>query len=190
MKTKILFANLLGLQIKDMQHSMALGQVFSQIDKNNINSFYEFCKMNKHKYKKEIRGTMLINLYDDFIVYKNNLMLPYKQSERFSDTLIRKLSYVINDIEFIISNEYLIKDSKIVFKGLFSWDIYKDTKPFTKAEKNALNGLGTASYVIESYRTGAIKDDLIDLYMQRYVADKKNKALSTGEKKVFGILKK
>ena len=175
METKILFANLLGLKLKDMQHSAALVQVFFEIQANDINAFYGFCKKNKHRYERELRGTMLISLYHDFLKSKEEMLLPHKKAEGFSDTLIEKLSQVVHDVDFILNNGFLVKDMRIVFKGVFTWGVYQDNKPFTKSEKNALYGLGKAQYVISAYKDNTLRQELLDLYLKKYLQNIKKK---------------
>jgi len=57
-------------------------------------------------------------------------------------------------------------------------------KFFTEKELKALQGIGSVIYIIESSRQNTLEDQLIDLFLGKYIAKSKYTALTDNQKRV------
>ena len=171
----IRIANTMGLDISNAQHSVAIKEaIYGIVD---TEAFLEFCKDKKNSIDYETKTEKLMTLSG-----------MYKKTYCSSSTSLRSSYLFFKNIFHIKLNRLEnIVDEKSVAFSMIAID---GEKFFTQKELNALQGIGSISYIIECSRTNTLQEQLQDLFLGKFVAKSRYEALGDNKKKVLGMINK
>ncbi len=104
-----------------------------------------------------------IILTNKYLKMEESVTLPHDTAKAFSKQLSHKVKQTRN----------IVEDKNIVFSMLK----VDGEKFFTDKELKALQGIGSVVYIIESSRQNTLEEQLIDLFLGKYIAKSNYTAL-------------
>ncbi len=111
-----------------------------------------------------------IILTNKYLKMEESVTLPHDTAKSFSKQLAHKVKQTRN----------IVEEKNIVFSMLR----IDGEKFFTDKELKALQGIGSIIYIIESSRQNTLEEQLIDLFLGKYIAKSKYTALTDNQKKI------
>ena len=161
-------ANTMGLDINNAQHSVAITEALYGIE--DVNSFLEFCVDKKNGIDYETKTEKLMTLSTMYKKLQERSKLPHDTAKSFS----KQLSYKVEQTRNIV------EDKNIAF-SMISVD---GIKFFTEKELKALQGIGSIVYIIESSRNHTLEEQLMDLFLGKFIAKSKYEALTNNQQRM------
>lgn len=170
-------ANALGLDTKNAQHSVAIDEALIGID--NTNAFYEFCVDKKDGITYATKPERLMALSIRYKKLQENAKLPHDTAVAFSGQLAHKVEMV----------RVMVKNEIEVGRG----GVFKAIKTdghtyFSKQELSALKELGSEGYVIELCEQSKLEEEIIRLFLSKYIKKSQYASLTEGQKKMQKLL--
>jgi len=165
-------SSLMGLDTKSMQHSVAITEALHNIE--NTEAFYQFLEDKKSSIEYETKPERLLTLSRMYKKLQEKAKLPNDQAKQFSKNLAHKVEQSRNIIE-----EKSINFSMLSVDG---------KKFFTQKEINALKGIGSIIYIIESSRNHTLEDQLMNLFLKKYMAKSEYNSLTNNQTKVKRLM--
>ncbi len=150
-------ANVMGLDIKNAQHSVAIDEALFGIE--DPEAFLEFCRQQKEGIEYQTKTERLDTLATRYRKNIEDAKIPHDTANKFSDNLAEKVhiakSFIKNQIE--LGNPRPFSTLRV------------DGKPyFTQKELTALTKLGSISYLMHLADTSELKQKLRDLFIARH----------------------
>ena len=161
-------ANSMGLDISNAQHSVAITEAIHGVEDKE--AFYHYLSDKKSSIEYETKPERLLTLSRMYKKIQENIKLPHDIANAFSKQLAHKVKQTRN----------IVEEKNIVFSMLK----VDGEKFFTEKELKALQGIGSVIYIIESSRQNTLEDQLIDLFLGKYIAKSKYTALTDNQKRV------
>lgn len=170
-------ANLIGLDINNAQHSVAIDEALIGID--DTESFYEYMRDKKDGIEYATKPEKLISLSHSYKKLQNEALLPHTTAKNFSVQLSEK----VESARVFLKNEIEIGNDKPFSRLKVDGDSY-----FTEKELAALSEIGTSRYLIELAERDELRNKLIDLFLSKFQAKAKYETLTNNQKKVKALI--
>jgi len=170
---RLKLANVMGMDIDNAQHGVGIADALNGIEEPA--AFIEYCRDKKNGIEYENRIEKLDTLATMYKKIQENIKLPHDTAKAFSKQLSHKVKQTRN----------IVEDKNIVFSMLK----VDGEKFFTEKELKALQGIGSVIYIIESSRQNTLEEQLIDLFLGKYIAKSKYTALTDNQKRVKQLVK-
>ena len=138
----------------------------------NLVTYREYIRDNLNHVDMEFKTGFqkFIVLTNKYLKMEESVTLPHDTAKAFSKQLSHKVKQTRN----------IVEEKNIVFSMLR----IDGEKFFTEKELKALQGIGSIVYIIESSRNGTLEDELVDLFLGKYIAKSKYTALTDNQKRV------
>jgi len=172
-------SNLMGLDSKSAQHGVAITEALHGIE--DTEAFYQFLEDKKNGIEYETKPERLLTLSRMYKRLQANAKLPHETAMNFSKQLTLKVeqarTHIKNQIE--LGNEKPFSTTG---------NPNGEGKFFTDKEIKALSGLGSSRAIVELCEQHKLEDNLMQLFLGRYVAKSKYEALTSNQTKVKHLL--
>ena len=169
--------NLMGLDSKSSQHGVAVTEALHGIE--DTESFYQLLSDKKNGIEYETKPERLLTLSRMYKKLQEKAKLPHETAMNFSKQLTHKVeqarTYIKNQIE---------QGNERPFSSL----TVDGHKFFTDKELKALSGLGRSSVIVELSEQHKLEDNLMQLFLSKYIAKSKYEALTDRQKQTKHLL--
>lgn len=170
-------ANIMGLDINNAQHSVAIDE--SLIGIEDQEAFLEYCRDHKEGIQYSTKPERLDAIATRYKKMQETAGLPHDLADSFSSALIEKVQnarvYIKNEIEVGTDKPF----SRLKIDG---------AKYFSVKELKALAGLGSPSHIIALAEENTLKDELVKLFMSKFAIKSRYELLSDNQKKVQALI--
>ena len=171
-------ANVIGLDIKNAQHSVAIDESLYGIQDQE--AFLEYCREKKDSIEYTSKPERLDMLATRYKKLQFSASLPHDLANSFSKELADKVEnariWLKNEIE--VGTERPFSRMKLV----------DGEKYFTDKEINALAGIGSAYQLIILAEERKLEDALKKHFMKAYISKSKQATLTDGQKKLQAMI--
>ena len=180
-KSLIIIGSILGLDMSDINHAVFVGETIRGID--NLDSFAQYCRENKNGITMTAKTDKLDTLATRYKKLLENVKLPHKTANNFTDKIIHKLSQTKIQLKNAIERCEPFPLSRAIVK--VDGEV---KKLFEDSEISALCSLkASPGAIIEMFELGTLKDNLMNEFMKHHLINAEQKALSDGQKEVLKI---
>lgn len=170
----IRLANVMGMDIDNKQHQIALHDSITQVSEPD--DFIEYCRNRKDSIDYANRLDKLEAL---FTRYKKTIdNIPVLVLEEFSKTTSDKFRVAI---QILRDNESYLTDRLEKLKD-------DGVQYFTNKEIELLNATGSLFRLINLYELGTLYDALYETSVRKTIAKQNNKELTEGQKRVKALI--
>lgn len=170
-------ANITGLDINNAQHSVAIDEAMYSIE--DLEAFLEYCRDFKDSIEYATKTEKLDTLATRYKKLQTNAKLPHDTAEKSSYLLAEK----VEKARVFLKNELEVGNDKPFSRLKLDGYNY-----FTEKELDALSAIGSARYLVELAEQNKLQDELIKLFLSKYVTAKKYNALTGNQKKVKALM--
>ena len=163
-------ANIAGLDIDNLQHSLCIADAMNMVV-GYEEEFIEYVRFFKSGISYVTKTERLDMLAVKFQTQKQNELLSEQREKAgiFTRNILEKLR---------ISKNW-IKENRNKYKLN---EIFADNeRVFSDKEVNAINAIGTINLVIELYETGKLREELKKIYIKNYAINSKIKLIGAKE---------
>ena len=142
----------------------------------NLVTYREYIRDNLNHVDMEFKTGFqkFIVLTNKYLKQQQDLALPHDTARSFSKQLSHKVKQTRN----------IVEEKNIVFSMLR----IDGEKFFTEKELKALQGIGSIVYIIESSRNGTLENELVDLFLGKYISKSKYTSLTSNQKRVSALI--
>lgn len=145
----------------------------------DIEAFYEYCIENKDMIEYQTKKERFVSLARRYKNIQTEKYLPYDKAGLSS----KKLTELFNDVRLFLKNEIELGRNPNIR------NITSDGKKyFNDKQVDALEKIGSVSYLIYLSEHEELQEMLIELYIEEFKNKLNYKSLSDGEKKVKALL--
>lgn len=169
-------ANIIGLDINNAQHSVAIDEAMYGVD--DLEAFLEYCRDKKEGISFATKPERLDTLSTNYKKLQSDAKLPHGIGKESSSLLAKK----VEDARVFLKNELEVGNDRPFSRLRIDGESY-----FTKKELDALASIGSARYLIELSEQNKLQEELLKTFMSKYVMVKKYNSLSDNQKKVIAI---
>jgi len=169
----IRIANLMGLDLKSAQHSIAIDEAL--IGTEDTEAFYQFLEDKKNSIEYETKPERLLTLSRMYKKLQANAKLPHETAMNFS----KQLTHKVEQARIFIKNQIELGNEKP-----FSSLVVDGHSYFTDKEIKTLSGLGRSSVIVELSEQHKLAESLMQLFLSKYISRSKYEALNNSQKEV------
>ncbi|DAB40789.1 MAG TPA: hypothetical protein CFH81_00335 [Sulfurovum sp. UBA12169] len=174
---QIRLANIVGLDINNAQHSVAIDEALIGIE--DTEAFLQFCRDKKDGIEYTTKPERLDALATRYKKQQQQTKLPHATADSFCDKIVQKVNTSRIKIKNMIENDEVSPFSKLHLEGV---------RYFTIQELKALATLRTAAHIIELCERGDLKTALIESFMKQYLVTSKDKQLDSKQRDVMNLV--
>jgi len=174
---QIRLANLMGLDINNSQHSVAITEALHGVE--DVNMFYDFCNDKKYGIEYTTKPERLMILATRYKKLQDDAKLPIENANNFSRLIVIKVEECKTFIKNQIENGNPRPFSSLRIDG---------SRYFTDKELKALATLGSSSYIIELTELGELQEKLTEKFLQFYKKKASYTALTDGQKRINKLI--
>jgi len=170
-------ANIIGLDTTNAQHTVALEEAMFGIEE--VEAFLEYVRDKKEAIEYATKTEKLDTLATMYKKLQANAKLPHETAQSFSKQLTKKIGM----IKTIAKNKLEIGDEVDLSKFKGGGDSL-----FSVKEVSAIKELGRMEAILEMHDMHRLEDELMKLFLGKYVAKSKYEALSSNQQRVKRIV--
>jgi len=176
----IRIANLMGLSLDSAQHSVAIDEALISIE--DTEAFYQFLANEKDSittYGKDEKPERLMTLTRMYKKLQEKAKLPHETAMNFSKQLTHKVEQARTYIKNLLDSGEDKPFSRLHISG----EPY-----FSKKEISALSMIGRSEAIIELSELYKLEDNLIKLFLSKYITKSKYEALTDGQQQTKHLI--
>ena len=174
---QIRLANIIGLDINNAQHSVAIDEsLYGVTDKE---AFLDYCRDFKDGIQYSTKPERLDTLATAYKKLQNEALLPHDQARSFS----KQLSAKVEDARIYLKNELEVGNDRPFSRLTQGGERY-----FTEKELRALAELGSPMHLILLSEENKLESHLTKLFLGKYVVKAKYASLTDSEKKIKALI--